>query len=109
MFLLAVGVIIGYETGYQDKDSLSETVTSIFQWLGGVVAGQVMLIVIWEGFIMVMAERLKKRYREEGREEGRKEGQALLINRLTEDQRRQLEEWLKESGGLLNEPSPQER
>jgi hypothetical protein len=72
MFILTIGVIAWYETAYRDQDSLTQTVTSILQWFGTVVAGQVILIVMWE-VGMVLASLYKQKRYEEVRQEARKE------------------------------------
>ena len=100
VFILSIGLIVWYETDYITHDTKVETVISILQWFGTVVAGQVIFIVIWEG-IMVLAARLReKRIREaleRGRKEGREEGREEILSRLSEEQRRQLDEWLKDA------------
>jgi hypothetical protein len=72
MFMLTIGVIAWYETAYRDQDSLTQTVTSILQWFGTVVAGQVILIVMWE-VGMVLASLYKQKRYEEGLQQGRQE------------------------------------
>jgi hypothetical protein len=72
MFILTIGVIAWYETAYRDQDSLTQTVTSILQWFGTVVAGQVILIVMWE-VGMVLASLYKQKRYEEGLQQGRQE------------------------------------
>ncbi len=100
MFIVVIGLAIGYETAYRNQDSFIQTVVAVLQWLGTIVAGQVIFIVIWEGAIMVMAERLKQRYREEGRQEGR----AEIIKRVQAwDERRKAAE---ARGEPFDEPIP---
>jgi hypothetical protein len=72
MFMLTIGVIAWYETAYRDQDSLTQTVTSILQWFGTVVAGQVILIVMWEVSMVLASLYKQKRYEEVRQEEARK-------------------------------------
>ncbi len=96
VFILSIGLIVWYETDYITHDTKVETVISILQWFGTVVAGQVIFIVIWEG-VMVLAARLREKRIQEALERGRKEGREEILSRLSEEQRRQLDEWLKDA------------
>jgi flagellar biosynthesis/type III secretory pathway M-ring protein FliF/YscJ len=75
VFILLTSIAIGYEVAYEDKDSMAQTIASVFRWFGPILEVQVILVIIWEGIIMVMAERLKAKYKEEGRAERTKEVQ----------------------------------
>ena len=56
VFLLLIGIVIGYEVVYEDKDSMVQTIASVFRWFGPILEVQVTLVIIWEGIIMVMAD-----------------------------------------------------
>ena len=99
MFILTIGVIAWYETAYRDQDSLTQTVTSILQWFGTVVAGQVILIVMWE-VGMVLASLYKQKRYEEGRQEARKE--EAMKWRAWLDRKTQAEQ----QGMPFDEPAP---
>ena len=46
---------------------------------------------------MVLAARLREKRIQEALERGRKEGREEILSRLSEEQRRQLDEWLKDA------------
>jgi hypothetical protein len=103
MFMLTIGVIAWYETAYRDQDSLTQTVTSILQWFGTVVAGQVILIVMWE-VGMVLASLYKQKRYEEGLQQGRQEAreEEAMKWRAWLDRKTQAEQ----QGLPFDEPAP---
>lgn len=67
------GLLAWYEIGYNEQDSLLNTVAAIVQWIGTAVAVTIAILASVE-VLMIFAERYRQRRFEEGRQEGMQEG-----------------------------------
>ena len=79
-----IGFIAWYEIGYNERDSLLDTIVAIGQGAGSAVAVTIVILASME-VAMVFAERYRQRRFQEGRQEGRQEG--------IEQERRAWEAW----------------